>query len=303
LRTMVIIHFKKSEMNQFRCEVASKILVDELIDTLCYINNLRIKIEKLASGIEGLADYGPFKPEALRGLTMPETIEPAIETLPADQKKWANVMPDMSQRENKDPTGYRIGVAPMEEIAAKMKEICTAAKNIISKNKAKDKQNLVIKEMEEQMNLLRGVVMIAYPAYHGLPNWDIAYLILEDKMDFQSTWPDCDWLVPSDSSAWFCGRELYRGKSIAEQVAGGSNEKNTLIIKIEKKGAGAPVKESPIDEKLQKDMMAFYYKRQEELKKIEGESDDNFSNSTWANSNALKGHLATGGRDIGFKYK
>lgn len=63
------------------------------------------------------------------------------------------------------------------------------------------------------------------------------------------------------------------------------------------------MRESPIDEKTQKDMMAFYYKKQEEAKKMEGEMDDNFSNSAWANPNALKGHLVTGGKDIGFKFR
>ena len=142
----------------------------------------------------------------------------------------------MSQREVKDPTGYRIGIAPMEEIAAKMKEVCTAAKNYISKNMAKEKKNLEIKVLEEHINLLRGSVMIAYPAYHGLPDWDYVYLILEEKMNFPAIWPDCEvwpslleWLEVSESTAWFCGRELYRGKSLGEQIAGGSNEKNTLV--------------------------------------------------------------------------
>lgn len=75
------------------------------------------------------------------------------------------------------------------------------------------------------------------------------------------------------------------------------------IIKIEKKGAGAPVRESPIDEKLHKDMLAFYYKKQEEMKKLESEPDENFTHSTWANPNNLKGHLVTGGKDIGFKFR
>lgn len=49
--------------------------------------------------------------------------------------------------------------------------------------------------------------------------------------------------------------------------------------------------------------MAFYYKKQEEMKKLEAEPDDNFTNSSWANPNHLKNHLVTGGRDIGFKFK
>ena len=63
------------------------------------------------------------------------------------------------------------------------------------------------------------------------------------------------------------------------------------------------MRESPIDEKVQKDMMALYYKKQEEQKKLESEPDENYSQSVWANPGALKGSLVNGGRDIHFKFK
>lgn len=112
--------------------------------------------------------------------------------LAANEKKWANIVPDMNQRENKDPTGYRIGVAPMEELSKKLKDAASDARKYISKDKAKNKIELDLKELEEQFSLLRGAVMIAYPAYHGLPEWEQVYLILEDKINFLSAWPDCD---------------------------------------------------------------------------------------------------------------
>jgi hypothetical protein len=77
----------------------------------------------------------------------------------------------------------------------------------------------------------------------------------------------------------------------------------TQIIKIEKKGAGAPVRESPVTESLQKDMMAYYYKKQEEQKKMESEPEENFAQSAWANPNALKKGLVMGEKDVGFKFR
>jgi hypothetical protein len=74
-------------------------------------------------------------------------------------------------------------------------------------------------------------------------------------------------------------------------------------VKLEKKGVGAPVKESPVDENLQKSMMAYYYKKQEEQKKLEADNDDVYLNSPWANPSNLKNHLVTGGKDIGWKFK
>ena len=40
-------------------------------------------------------------------------------------------------------------------------------------------------------------------------------------------------------------------------------------------------------------MMAFYHKRQEEMKKLEAEGDDedHYTNSSWADPNALKRHF------------
>ena len=74
-------------------------------------------------------------------------------------------------------------------------------------------------------------------------------------------------------------------------------------MKIDKKGNGAPVRESPIDENTHKDMLAYYYKKQEEQKKLETETDDNFTNSSWANPDQLKKSMITGGKDISFKFK
>lgn len=74
-------------------------------------------------------------------------------------------------------------------------------------------------------------------------------------------------------------------------------------MKIEKKGGGAPVRESPIDEKTQKDMMAYYYKKQEEHKKLEAEPEDTYINSSWANPGNLKEQLINGGKPMNYKYR
>ena len=44
-----------------------------------------------------------------------------------------------------------------------------------------------------------------------------------------------------------------------------------------------------------------YHKKQEELKKIESNNEDDFANSSWANPNNLKKNLVGGGRDIQWK--
>lgn len=65
---MVLIHFKKSDHNQFLYRSTIDIPNDELLVKLCEINNLRLKVDRLAVALEELAAKGPLKPEALRGL-------------------------------------------------------------------------------------------------------------------------------------------------------------------------------------------------------------------------------------------
>lgn len=44
-------------------------------------NNHRIILDKLIRALKDLAEYGPLRPEALRGLTTSETYNPAVEML------------------------------------------------------------------------------------------------------------------------------------------------------------------------------------------------------------------------------
>lgn len=50
-------------------------------------------------------------------------------------------------------------------------------------------------------------------------------------------------------------------------------------------------------------MLAFYYKKQEEIKKLEGHTDDSYLNSKWADPNGLKKSLYQGDKDISWKFK
>ena len=80
----------------------------------------------------------------------------------------------------------------------------------------------------------------------------------------------------------------------------GKNEKTTIIAKIQKKGGGAPVREQAVDEATQKEMMAFAFKKQQEMKALEEADDDGYMNQPWADSGALKRSMhGTGSIGIG----
>lgn len=95
---MVVIHYKRTEHNQFRWETTVQIVVDDLIVKIAegkilnfpkieifklshfdlqIVNNMRIEIDKLASAIEGLAEHGKTNFQDLEngGLMMNRTSE------------------------------------------------------------------------------------------------------------------------------------------------------------------------------------------------------------------------------------
>ena len=63
---------------------------------------------------------------------------------------------------------------------------------------------------------------------------------------------------------WFSGKELLRGNKLKEFV--GNNEKTKLIVKISKRGSGAPPREPVMNDEERKQFMLQSYNRQEELK-------------------------------------
>ena len=51
--------------------------------------------------------------------------------------------------------------------------------------------------------------MIAYPAYHGLPDWEPARLILENNHDWLGKETDiAEYLVEKESSLWWAGKVI-----------------------------------------------------------------------------------------------
>lgn len=97
------------------------------------------------------------------------------------------------------------------------------------------------------MDKLRGAVMIAYPAYHGLPEWEPVKLVLENKHDWAGKETDvAEYLDEKETSLWWAGKELVRGKLLRDFV--GKNEKTKIVAKLNKAGAGMPAREPLIDE-------------------------------------------------------
>jgi len=140
--------------------------------------------------------------------------------------------------------------------------------------------------------------MIAYPAYHGMPQWDPVYEILEETIHIPDVYNDTEWYEGNNSVIWCARKEWLKGKKVKDYIP---NNKTKCIVKLTKVGEGQPVAEPQVDAETQKSMMAFYYKKQEEMKVLEADTDDGYLNAPWANPNSLKAQMQGMGGSIGFR--
>ncbi len=151
-------------------------------------------------------------------------------------------------------------------------------------------------QLREAFLNIKGSVMIAYPM--GLPDYDPVSTLLNEETPYQHP----DMLDPETAVMWFAGKELHRDHKLMDTKSIGRNEKTTVIVKLTKKGVGAPVRESPVTAEQQKEIMAYYYRKQEENKKLIQDDDISFTNSSWADEKSLKKHFQ-GVSNVGWRPK
>jgi hypothetical protein len=105
----------------------------------------------------------------------------------------------------------------------------------------------------------------------------------------QGTYVSNELLDPKTTSLWCAGKEFERNQIVADRL--GRNEKTKVIAKLQKAGSGPPSREPIVNEEERKAMMAHYFKRNEELKKLAEADDDDYLNSNWADSKEMKRNM------------
>ena len=80
-----------------------------------------------------------------------------------------------------EKANYRTGWVLDDETTKMMLKHVADAKLVIHKDQVKKKVPLTEKMLLDQLDILRGVVLIAYPAFHGLGVWEPARAIIEAK--------------------------------------------------------------------------------------------------------------------------
>jgi len=274
---MVLLHVKgKTDDHQFLYETTVTIPVKQLVAELVQVHNLRLRIQRLKVEGDDLALYGPSKPPDKQGLD--EEIQAE-----ADGISLAPRGPTFC----KDPNGKRDGNAPVAQVAEVLKKTLNDAAECASKKQVEKKTPLTKKMLEEQIDTIRGAVMIAYPM--GLPEWDNVRLDIEGDEAPSNTPVGID-ILDNTAQIWWAGKQMMNENQLSSHV--GKNEKTKIVCKLQKKGGGAPQREPQISQDEHKAMMAYYHKKQEEMKKLESNEEDDYTNSAWANSKSLKSHFS-----------
>lgn len=179
-------------------------------------------------------------------------------------------------------------------MSKKMLEQAMVTKELIHVSQVAKKVCLTKAQMMEQLDIIRGLMMMAYPAFYGLGEWEPIKVILENGEEFDEKMDLSDDLWADKSSLWICGKELQAGKLFSDYY--GNNEKQKFVVKVQKRGTGAPAREALIDPDTHKKMLSFYHKKSEEQKQLEDDNEDAYMNSAWADSKQLKSSLqGTGG--------
>ncbi|KAJ3385999.1 hypothetical protein HDU92_002759 [Lobulomyces angularis] len=281
---MVFLVVKKLEQTLFLHESKTSEKISHLIPTIVQIQNERSRLGRLISAVEDLILYGPLKPEQEFGYD-----EDQLESLSKEKEQNFEKILKVDEKGksylfNPDPTGRRNGHAPTEEQALILEKTLLNGKSLLSEDLIKANKVLDLLELKDVFENIKGALIIVFP--EGLPQWETCLECLENREELAGSAASKDVLNLEEVSLWWASKELLPEKILSDYI--GKNEKTKIIVKIQKKGQGAPVKEAPLSEQAQKEMMAYYYKKQEEHKKLIENDDDDYVNSAWANNRSLK---------------
>ncbi|KAH6564622.1 hypothetical protein BASA50_008578 [Batrachochytrium salamandrivorans] len=282
---MVVIHVKRAEESLFLCKAPALSELSSLIPSIARLHNLRLRIARLISAAEDLILYGPLKPDNEQGYSdeQLEVFSASVAALP-NKPRGQIYKNGFIFYENPDPTGCRIGQEMGSEATSVVRTTLNAATAAISKEQVALGIPLDSQILLNLVGEVQGALNIVYP--EGLPKWEPLYNILEDSEDLSGTAASKEVVDPEEASIWWASKELQREKQLCDYV--GKNDKTKIIVKIQKRGQGPPLREAPINEQQQKEMMAYYYRKQEEQKRLSENDEDEYLNSSWADTKSLK---------------
>mmetsp|Transcript_15774 Transcript_15774/g.17987 ORF Transcript_15774/g.17987 Transcript_15774/m.17987 type:complete len:285 (+) Transcript_15774:148-1002(+) len=284
---MVVISIKQADGDGFLYETTTETQNNDLIKSLVEIHNERLRARVIVDGCRALALYGPMKHQSQVG---------------SDEvkEKYMNEKIEKGPNYQTDPTGIRIGNPPEGNLRDTLERVAKDLEEYIDKSQLKKRIALDHACIMDKIANVRGAVMMSYPM--GLPEWDVVKMSLDSIDGVKGTAVEIQLLDPESTSLWAAGKEFQRGNLVSDRL--GKNEKTKVIAKLQKKGSGPPGREPIVNEEERNAMMAHYFKRQEELKRLSQADDDDYLNSEWADTKQMKRSLqgVTSIKAPGFKF-
>ncbi|CRL05602.1 CLUMA_CG018233, isoform A [Clunio marinus] len=298
---MVLLHIKRGESSQFLYETSVGFDVGKSTQEIVTIYNGCLKIRRIAAGnrrainyftqvsnfsslseIEELANYGCMLPPEIMGLT-----DEQVEELKLVDSYAETCIPSGGFNQTKDPVGRRNGRQPLPNMQEILRNSIKEAVAMVDKKLIDENKILTQKQVKEALDLLRGAVTIVYPM--NLPPHDSIRNEFQNTEDLSGTQASLEVIEPAKAQLWFAGKQMLPNHRLADFI--GKNEKCKVIVKLQKSGEGAPAREPVFTEAERKQMMMHAYRRQEELKRLENDDDDNYLNSSWSNNKSLKSQM------------
>lgn len=175
-------------------------------------------------------------------------------------------------------------------MAALLQRAVSEARACVAKAQAERRIVLLEEHLREAFDRIKGCVMIAYP--EGLPEHDDVRTALDGTEVLDGTRDARFVHDPETAVLWWSKKKLPRASTLSDHI--GRNEKQKLLIKLQRAEQGQPVSEPALGEEERKNLMAYYYKKQQQEKEMAEDDDDSYANSEWANPRALKQTLLGG---------
>ena len=100
---------------------------------------------------------------------------------------------------------------------------------MIHKTQIDRKVCLTFEMIQQQLDIYKGLVMMAYPGYHGLGNWEPIRVLLENEEENDPA-PNNEFLAEDATSLWIVSKELQAGKLFSDYF--GKNEKQKFVVKL-----------------------------------------------------------------------
>lgn len=235
---------------------------------------MRLRISQLCGAIREMGRYGAMKKPDAAGLD--EVAE-----------KYDNATIEKNEFYQADPTGARTGNGVGPQLMETIERVCQDAEAVLSPNYAALKKAVSIALLTEKLDNMRGAVIMSFPM--GLPEWDTVRLTIEGIDGLEGTAAGQDLMDPDSAEVWIASRALERSQTVGDRL--GKNEKTKVIAKMQQPGGGCPGREPGVSEDEKKSMMAYYFKKQEEMKSLSESNEDEYLNSSWADPKALQRSL------------